>query len=70
MMGYDRKFVDALFESTKETIETVDQGMDIMFDTSRHNFFTEDEVALRIHQNTDMCLICNTERGFHSPSPT
>ena len=35
-MGFARNIVNALFLGSKETIESVDQAIDVMYDPMRH----------------------------------
>ena len=61
-MGVERRVVDALFIESKETLQNVDQAFEIMYDPSRHNFFTTNERAILLRLDDDMCAICENPR--------
>lgn len=43
-MGFERNAVNALIMEAKEPLQNVDQAFDVMYDPSRHNFFTTSEL--------------------------
>lgn len=70
-MGYAREVVEALMEQSKETITTVDEAMEVMYDPMRHNFCSgfdiTDNMISMFRQQGQNCIICLCPQADHDP---